>query len=233
MKLLLIEDHKDIAGVIFDYFELKGHVLDYASNGQQGLELGTSNHYDVIILDVMLPIMDGLQVCRLLREAGVDTPVLMLTARDHNKDVLKGFEKGADDYLVKPFDLKILEARLDALYRRKEGQVASKQLKFEELSLDVKSSVAVRQSQQFPLNQTQFIILRLLMGKAPNVVTRDELVHAIWQDEEPDGDILRSHIYQLRNLIDKPFEKKYIRTIPKKGYQLIAEESVNESSASQ
>lgn len=225
MKLLLIEDHKDIAGVIFDYFELKGHILDYAGNGQQGLELGSNNYYDVIILDVMLPMMDGLEVCQAYREQGIDTPVLMLTARDHNDDILSGFDCGADDYLVKPFDLKILEARVTALYKRNQGQVASKQLSFEDLNVDIQSGVASRRDKKFTLNQTQRIILKLLINKSPQLVTRDELIHAIWQGEEPDGDILRSHIYQLRNLIDRPFEQKYIHTIPKKGYLLAVDSS--------
>lgn len=223
MKLLLIEDHKDIAGVIFDYFEIKGYTLDYANNGQQGLALCSEHHYDVIILDIMLPKINGLDLCKSLREDGIDTPVLMLTARDNQQDVLDGFDHGADDYLIKPFDLRILEARVQALYRRKEGHVAAKSLVFQDLILDLKNCVAKRNGVILPLNQTQFKILKILMMNAPNLVSRDDIVSTIWPDEAPEGDLLRSHIYQLRGLIDKPFTEYYLRTVPKKGYRLVSD----------
>lgn len=221
MNLLLIEDHKDIAEIIFDFFELKGHSLDYAHNGEQGLELCAKNHYDVVILDIMLPKLSGLEVCKQLRELGIDTPVLMLTARDLKSDILDGFEHGADDYLIKPFDLNILEARIKALYRRKSGGLTTKTLNFEELTLDLESQSARRNGEQLPLNHIQFVILKTLMLRAPNLATREELIQAVWPDDEPDSDILRSHIYQLRGLIDKPFTQAYLKTVPKRGYQLV------------
>lgn len=225
MKLLLIEDHQDIAGVIFDYFEIKGYTLDYANNGQQGYDLGRSQHYDLIILDVMLPRMDGYTVCQKLREQGIDTPILMLTARDTREDTLEGFAQGADDYLVKPFDLDILDARIKALTRRRQGNTATNMLSFDELKLDLSSHIAYRNNCSFPLNPTLFTILKLLMVRAPKVVTKEELITTLWGDNEPDGNVLRSHIYQLRNQIDKPFQHAYIKTIPKVGYQLINEEN--------
>lgn len=222
MKLLLIEDHQEIAGIIFDFFELKGgYELDYASDGRHGLTLATQQHYDLIILDVMLPYMDGLSVCSNLRQQGVDTPVLMLTSRSDKEDILQGFEHGADDYLVKPFDLNIFEARVKALYRRKTGTIAIKRLTFGELELNISNHVVTRQHCQFQLNQTLFTLLKTLMMRAPDIASREELIKAIWRDDEPDGDILRSHIYQLRNQIDKPFQHAYIKTIPKVGYQLV------------
>ncbi|BAX54825.1 Transcriptional activator protein CzcR [Photobacterium damselae subsp. piscicida] len=111
MRILLVEDHHDIAGIIFDYFEIKGAVLDHAATGPRGLALAKEQHYDLIILDLMLPKIDGLTVCRELRDYGIDTPVLMLTAMDSREDILAGFQNGADDYLVKPFDLEILMVR--------------------------------------------------------------------------------------------------------------------------
>lgn len=221
MVILLVEDHQDIAGIIFDYFEIKGHELDYASDGKQGLALASSHYYDLIILDVMLPGIDGLSVCQQLRAQGIDTPVLMLTARDEKQDVLDGFAHGVDDYLVKPFDLHILEARVQALHRRKSGAVAQTVLSFDGLQLDMANRVARRDGQTIRLNQIPFIILKVLMLRAPNIATRDEVVKAIWKDDVPDGDVLRSHIYQLRNLIDKPFAHAYIKTVPKVGYQLV------------
>ncbi|MGF1792841.1 DNA-binding response regulator [Photobacterium profundum] len=221
MKLLLIEDHKDIAGVIFDFFEIKGYTLDYANNGLHGYELASSNYYDLIILDVMLPRMDGFTVCQKLREQGVDTPILMLTARDTREDTLEGFAQGADDYLVKPFDLEILEARIKSLTRRRIGNTATKTLNFGDLTLDLNTHVVSRNDCQFSLNPTLFTILKLMMVRAPNVVAKDELISALWGDDEPEGNVLRSHIYQLRSQIDKPFKHAYINTVPKVGYQLI------------
>ncbi|PSU46882.1 MULTISPECIES: response regulator transcription factor [Photobacterium] len=221
MKLLLIEDHKDIAGVIFDFFEIKGYTLDYANNGLHGYELASSNYYDLIILDVMLPRMDGFTVCQKLREQGVDTPILMLTARDTREDTLEGFAQGADDYLVKPFDLEILEARIKSLTRRRIGNTATKTLNFGELTLDLNTHIVSRNDCQFSLNPTLFTILKLMMVRAPNVVAKDELISALWGDDEPEGNVLRSHIYQLRSQIDKPFKHAYINTVPKVGYQLI------------
>lgn len=220
MQVLLIEDNKKIADVIFEYLELKGIQLDYAHNGLQGYELAQKNHYDIIILDVMLPKMDGFTVCSKLREEGVETPILMLTARDTREDVLQGFTHGADDYLVKPFDLDILEARLSALVRRHKGDTATKYISYGSLKLNIDKHVLIREEKEIALNPAQFMLLKLLLKRAPNVVTRQELIAALWQDEEPDGSGLRNHIYQLRNLIDRPFEFAYIKTIAKVGYQI-------------
>lgn len=223
MKLLLVEDHQDIAGVIFDFFEIKGYTLDYTSDGKQGYELAKNEYYDLIILDVMLPRMDGFTVCKSLREEGIDTPILMLTARDTREDTLEGFDQGADDYLVKPFDLEILEARIKALLRRKSGMQATSKLKFEQLELDITSHTLVRQGLEFSLNPTQFTIMKQLMLNAPKIVQKEAIIQALWGDDEPEKDVLRSHMYQLRNLIDKPFKHAYIKTVPKVGYQLVSE----------
>ena len=220
MRILLVEDNSDIAGVIFDYFELHGHQLDYARDGEQGFQLAMNESFDAIVLDLMLPRMDGIEVCRNLREAGIDTPILMLTARDENQDIIEGFEKGADDYLVKPFDLEVLEARLTALDRRRKGGVAKRKLIYGELSLDLSTRTAERQSCRFQLNQSLFRILKLLMTRAPDVVTREDMIAELWGEEEPDNDVLRAHIYQLRSKIDKPFRHAYIYTVPKVGYQM-------------
>jgi len=220
MKILLVEDHQEIAGIIFDFFEIKGFQLDYARDGLQGFELASNNHYDVIILDVMLPHLDGLSVCQKLRKHGIDTPVLMLTARDSNNDILDGFEHGADDYLVKPFDLNILAARLNALYKRKSGNAATKTITFSNLTLDLASRTLRRNECTFQLNQTLFTIMKTLMLRAPDIASRDEIINQVWQDDSPEDDVLRHHIYQLRSQIDKPFKHAYIHTIPKVGYQL-------------
>ncbi|SQD77350.1 response regulator transcription factor [Moritella yayanosii] len=222
MKILLVEDHQDIAGIIFDFFEIKGYTLDYAQDGVQGYELASHNFYDLIILDIQMPRMDGLTVCQKLREQGDDTPILMLTARDTREDTLAGFDCGADDYLIKPFDLDILAARIQALHRRRSGKNAAKVLTFQELSLDLNTHIAARNGCNFELNPTQFTILKLLMMRSPEIVTKNEIINAIWGEDEPEGDILRSHIYQLRNQVDKPFQHHYIKTLSKIGYQLVS-----------
>ncbi|WP_252178991.1 response regulator transcription factor [Endozoicomonas sp. 4G] len=220
MRLLLVEDSREVAGVILDYFENTGHEVDYAADGKGGLNLASENSYDIIILDVMLPGMNGFKVCRALREQGNSTPVLMLTARDTTDDTLQGFSEGADDYLIKPFDLKILDARVQALVRRNSSSAFKKELSYGQLSLDLGSRAAIRDSQSIGLNPTCFKILKILIDKAPEVVTRDELIYAIWKDEPPEGDTLRNHIYQLRASVDKPFEQELIITVPKVGYRL-------------
>ena len=224
MRLLLVEDSRDIAGIIFDYFEALGYELDYAADGRQGLALATENTYDLILLDVMLPGIDGFTVCRKLREQGLNIPIIMLTARDTKDDTLNGFAHGADDYVVKPFDLNILEARVEALARRSRPETLSNNLSFGELSLDLNSHSAIREERQIPLNPTGFTILKLLVSKAPATVTRDEIIYELWRDDPPDGDVLRNHIYQLRNLIDKPFDNAIIKTVPKIGYRLASDE---------
>lgn len=220
MNILLVEDHKNMVDLIFDYMELKGYELDHAYNGQQGYELAKNERYDLIILDLSLPRMDGITVCKKLREEGIDTPVLMLTGKDTKDDILTGFSSGADDYLAKPFELEILEARIKALVRRERGETSANQCTFGDLRLDYHSRILLRKSREIYLNPTQFSVLKLLMLRAPDVVTREEICAELWGDESPDNDVLRGHIYQLRCLIDKPFKSNSIRTIPKCGYRL-------------
>lgn len=219
-KVLLVEDNREVAGILFDYFECEGMELDYADNGELGLQLALEGAFDLILLDLMLPRMDGLTVCNKLREAGVNTPVLMLTALDNREDMLKGFKHGADDYLTKPFDLEILEARIQALIKRYRGQVASTVLQFSSLRIDQKTRQAFREDKLLALNPTTYTILELLCQKAPEVVTRQELSEKLWQESEPNNDVLRSHIYQLRNQLDKPFARPMLTTIPKIGFRL-------------
>lgn len=219
-KVLLVEDNREVAGILFDYFECEGMELDYADNGELGLQLALEGSFDLILLDLMLPRMDGLTVCNKLREAGVNTPVLMLTALDNREDMLKGFQHGADDYLTKPFDLEILEARIQALIKRYRGQVASTVLQFASLRIDQKTRQAFREDKLLALNPTTYTILEMLCQKAPEVVTRQELSEKLWQESEPNNDVLRSHIYQLRNQLDKPFAKPMLTTIPKIGFRL-------------
>ncbi len=136
--------------------------------------------------------------------------------------MLKGFEHGADDYLTKPFDLDILEARMNALIRRYQGAVASTVLTFDEIKIEQKTRKAYRQERLLALNPTTYTILELLCQKAPEVVTREDIAYKLWQEDEPNNDVLRSHIYQLRNQLDKPFDSPMLVTVPKVGFRLEA-----------
>lgn len=219
-KVLIVEDNKDVAGVLFDYFESEEVELDYADNGELGLKLALEADFDAIILDLMLPRMDGLTVCERLRESGNETPVLMLTALSSRNDMLNGFNYGVDDYLTKPFDLDILDARLRALIKRYRREVTNTTLEFGHLRIDQKTHQAYRNDVKLILNPTTYSILELLCQRAPEVVTRAEISNMLWQGNEPSKDILRSHIYQLRVQLDKPFSTNMLITVPKVGFRL-------------
>ena len=221
MRILVIEDNSDIAANIGDFLEDKGHVVDFAGDGVTGLHLAVVNDFDVIVLDLMLPGMDGLDVCRKLREeARKDTPVLMLTARDTLDQKLTGFERGADDYMVKPFALQELEARLQVLHRRGRAK-RDRVLKIADLEFNLDTLTVVRAGQQVNLNPTGLKLLQRLMEASPWVVSREELELRVWGEELPDSDSLRVHIHSLRSAIDKPFDTPLIQTRHGIGYRLV------------
>ncbi|WP_455201506.1 response regulator transcription factor [Kaarinaea lacus] len=220
MRILIIEDNSDLAANIYDFLEVKGHTLDAAADGITGLHLAVVNDYDAIVLDVMLPGMDGLMLCKKLREeAGKQTPVLMLTARDTLNDKLAGFGMGADDYLVKPFELQELEARLLALQRRNAG-ASARNLKVGDLSFDIDTLTVRRKDKIITLTPTGLKILELLMRKSPHVVSRREIEHMLWGDEPPDSDAIRSHMHTLRVAVDHPFDQALIHTVHGIGFRL-------------
>lgn len=221
--VLLIEDHNDIAEMVIAYLENRGFSTDYAADGVTGLHLAISNDYDAIILDLMLPGMDGLSLCTKLRNEGrKDTPVIMLTAKDTLKDKISGLETGADDYLIKPFAIKELEARVMALIRRSRGEVAQETLEVGDLSIDTATITVTRGDVSLTLTPIAYKILCILMRASPNVVSRRELERQVWGDVLPDSDTLRSHIYNLRKIIDKPFESQLLHTVQGGGFKLIA-----------
>lgn len=221
MNVLIVEDNRDIAENIADYLEPLGYTLDFAVTGRGGLELATHNRYDVVVLDVMLPGMDGFQVCRALREhSRAGPPVLMLTARDQLDDKLQGFAAGADDYLVKPFSIRELEARLKALVNRQQRNETDDVLTVGPLSFDLGTLHAQREGVSLELNPIQRKLLQILMRNSHRVVTREELEQQVWGDSPPDKDILRTHIYALRSVIDKPFAEKLLKTVHGTGYRL-------------
>ncbi|WP_394242899.1 response regulator transcription factor [Vibrio astriarenae] len=218
LQLLLVEDDRDLATAVIDYFELESITCDHAANGVAGLNLIKQNQYDVVILDLNLPKMDGLEVCSHLRELGIDVPVLMLTARDTLDDKLEGFSSGADDYLVKPFALEELQARALVLSRRRSGQVSKVQV--EDLTLDVKAQTATRGGEALKLSPTGIKLLTVLMRNSPDVISREKLMQAVWGDEQPDSNSLKVHMFNLRKSVDGESSVKLIHTITGQGFAL-------------
>jgi len=218
IQVLLIEDNIALANTIVDYLAVAHINCDFADNGRTGLNLALVNQYHAILLDINLPHIDGLQVCEALRQQGIETPVLMLTARDSLADKLAGFQAGTDDYLVKPFQLEELTARIKALSNRRSSQ--SKKLTVADLVLDNQSKQVTRAGTALELTPTGWIILEVLMRNSPNIVTRQTLEWAIWQDDVPETDLLKVHLYRLRQQVDKPFTHKLIHTMPNQGFLL-------------
>ncbi|MBT1063038.1 response regulator transcription factor [Bowmanella sp. Y26] len=225
VRLLIVEDNRDICENIAAYLEKHSYVMDFAYDGISAMYLAVTNPFDIIVLDLMLPGMDGLSFCHKLRtDAKVETPVLMLTARDTLDDKLKGFAAGADDYLVKPFALQELHARLQALYKRSHGKTDNL-LTVADLTLNRSTLQVHRSGRRLELNPACLKLLQRLMEQAPSVVARDELETLLWADERPDGDALRSHMYKLRQAIDRPFDSPLIHTVHRIGYR-IAEDAL-------
>jgi DNA-binding response OmpR family regulator len=216
----VIEDNRDILANVLDYLQLKGYSVDCAQDGLSGLHLASTGHYDLIVLDIMLPGIDGYQVCKRLREdAHNEVPILMLTARDTLENRLQGLNAGADDYLIKPFALSELVARIEAILRRSQGS-RKRQLKVADLVYDLDTLHISRAGQPLKLNPLAMKLLEILMRKSPAVVRREVLEEALWGDDCPDSDSLRSHVHQLRQVIDKPFTKPLLHTMHGVGYRL-------------
>lgn len=220
MRILVIEDNRDILANILDYLELKGFIVDCAQDGLSGMHLALTQSYDLIVLDIMLPGMDGYQVCQKLRQdAGINTPIIMLTARDALDDRLKGLDSGADDYLVKPFALSELVARIQAILRRSSG-AHTRVLEVADLRYNLETLEVSRAGHALKLNPIGLKLLAILMQRSPAVVRREALEEALWGDDIPDSDSLRSHIHQLRQTIDKPFTTPLLHTIHGVGFRL-------------
>lgn len=224
LQILIIEDNHALAANIFDYLEACGHMPDAAPDGSSGLNLAIQNRYDAIILDWMLPRMDGMSVLRKLREKhGCMTPIIMLTARDQLEGKLLGFESGADDYLVKPVALPELEIRLRVLVCRAQASAAaSRKLRVSDLSYDLDSMLVVRGTRTVSLSGTLRNVLELLMRESPRTVRRHRIEGLIWGDNVPEGDLLRSYMHLLRRAVDHNGEEKLLHTITGIGYRLSA-----------
>jgi len=226
MKVLIVEDDAAIAANLYDYLEGCGYEVDVAASGTAGLQFALAEPWDAILLDLALPGMDGLTLCRKLREeARRDTPVLMLTARDTLDDKLAGFVHGADDYLIKPFSLKEVGARLAALIKRYRGRVAAQELRFAGLRLDLSTLSVERAGRAIKLQPKSLQLLRVLMRSPNRVFGRAELETELWGEELPGSDTLRTHVYTLRKALTRPGEAELIETVHGLGYRLVGDET--------
>jgi len=223
MRILLIEDDLDLAENIVAFFESYGWAVDYAINGEQGLKLLSHGSFDAVILDITLPGINGFEVCsRLRRNLHANVPVLMLTARGQLEDKIKGFEAGTDDYLAKPFALKELQMRIDALLRRGRHDLPQR-LTAGDLTLDLVNGTASRDGDEILLPRVSFQILKCLLENYPQTVSRRELEYVIWGDTPPDTDALKAHFYTLRQLIDRPYPFSMLETVRGIGYRICTE----------
>jgi heavy metal response regulator len=226
MRVLLVEDERRIADFIRKGLSESGYAVDVAYDGDEALDWPTVADFDLIILDVMLPVRDGIQVCRELRRRGVRTPVLMLTARDAVEDRVRGLDSGADDYLVKPFAFAELLARLRALSRRQPA-VLQRVLKVGDLVLDTVTRKVERQSSSIELTAKEYAILEYLMRHPNQVLTRTMIAEHVWNyDFDNASNVIDVHIRNLRRKIDEPFSGKLIQTMRGAGYVISDRQSV-------
>lgn len=219
--VLLVEDNASISTLVGEWLERCGYEVDYANDGLDACNLATENMYDAVVLDVSLPRMSGLEVCRRIRSGGNNqVPVVLLTANSTLEDKLDGLEAGADDYMTKPFFPAELDARLSCLIRRRRAEVAPTVLEVHDLEIDPRVQCVRRGGEVLDVLPTGFRILHILMREHPHVVTRQALERELWGSESPESDSLRSHIYGLRKALDKGRTVRLLQTIPTVGYRL-------------
>jgi DNA-binding response OmpR family regulator len=224
MRILIVEDDERLARQLKKGIEENGHLVSLAFDGLDGLEAARQGHFDVLVLDVMLPGLDGFGIVRQFRRAGGKSPVLMLTARDSADDIVAGLDAGADDYLTKPFALKVLLARLRALSRRKDTEPRT-HLQVGDLVLDPAEHSVKRGTAEVSLTRTEFLLLETLMRNAGRVVTRERIIEAVWgHEKEVESNTLDVYVRALRSKVEPPGCAKCIRTIRGVGYVAREEE---------
>lgn len=222
MKILIVDDNYQIVETISDYLELENNIVDCAYHGEGALKLIEDNHYDVIIMDIMMPKIDGISAVEKIRaDLLCGTPILFLSAKDTLDDKIAAFKAGGDDYLLKPFAMEELCLRIQALANRGQRKDIGI-LSFADIQINNQTDEVRRDNQVIKLSRIQLKILKLLIRQAPNIVTRQQIMETIWGDESPCSDTLRSHIYGLRNAIDKGFSESRLETIHGQGYRIKA-----------
>lgn len=222
MHILIVEDDATIADNLYEYFSERGYSVDAAPNGLTALHLIATQHFDAAVLDIGLPGMDGLTLAQRIRQdAKSDLPILMLTARDTLDDKLAGFSAGADDYLVKPFALKEVEARIAALVKRAQGRVVESVQRLGELEYDPFSGMASWHGQALKLPPKSLKLLQTLLARPGRLFSRDELEQAVWGQPQANSDTLRSHLSQLRRELTLEDGHSMIETVHGRGYRLV------------
>lgn len=227
MKILIVEDEHKIANSIKKGFEQERFIIDVAYDGTTGFDLAVSEEYDAIILDRLLPGMDGVAICQKLRAKKIHTPILFLTARGQISDRVEGLNAGADDYLVKPFAFEELFARVKALLRRPKESLISSVLQVANLALDMQTFQVKRGNKEVVLSQKEFMLLAYLMQHKGVVVTKDQIINHVWDyDANILPNTIEAYIKNLRNKIDKPFSnsKALLQTVRGFGYRMIGKE---------
>ncbi|MFO1405521.1 MAG: response regulator transcription factor [Azonexus sp.] len=223
-RLLIVEDDRDLARNLIEYLELQGYVTDFAADGQTALQLVAAEQFDLVVLDLMLPVIDGLSVCtRIRQQLHSHVPVVMLTAKDEVDLKVAALDIGADDYVVKPASLREIEARIRALIRRTSREVESDVLIVDDLRFDTGTMKIERAGVPIVLPPVPMRILMLLMRRSPNVVHRQAIHREIWGDEPGDAHALIVHMHMLRNAVDKPFFRQIIHTVRGFGYRIAYE----------
>jgi len=226
MKILLIEDDAKTAGFISKGLEQAGYVVEKAMDGESGLTMASTRDYDVAIVDVMLPKLDGFGVIEGVRSRGLNLPIIVLSARDGVEDRVNGLEKGGDDYLTKPFSFSELLARIQALLRRASSSVEPSTLKVGDLTMEVFKRRVVRGGERLDLQPLEYSLLEYLMRNAGRVVSKTMIMENVWEyNFDPSTNIVEARICKLRDKIDRPFERKLIHTVRGFGY-VLEEESV-------
>jgi two-component system, OmpR family, copper resistance phosphate regulon response regulator CusR len=228
MKILLVEDEETLAKFVSKALEAASMNVDAANDGFAGKSLAMINKYDVIILDVILPKITGLELCRELRSKNIKTPILMLTALGSLEDKLQGFEQGADDYLVKPFEIKELIARIHALHKRNDQlKREGDKLEISDLSMDLSKNVVTRNNAQIVLTAKEFNLLEFFMRNPGRIISRSEIAEEVWNTKFDTGtNVIDVYMNFLRKKIDKQSEKKLFHTVVGMGY--ILQENYNE-----
>lgn len=219
MKILVVEDNPSIYEFLEKGLKEQGYAVDIASDGKEGFYLATTNKYDFIILDIMIPFMSGIELCKELRTYKISTPILMLTAKDDSDDIIQGLDSGADDYMTKPFVLKELLARIRAMLRRKTSD--TNELIFKDLKLDIIKKTVYRGEDKIELTAKEFSILELLVKNQNNIVSDSMIIESVWDMNYSNAsNLVKVYIYRLRNKIDKAYAEAYINNIKNIGYTL-------------
>lgn len=228
LNILLVEDDYDLAETICEYLQMEGLICHHAINGETGLRLAGEYEFQVILLDLNLPRQDGLTICRKLRQKGDDTPVLMITARDSLTHKIEGFNAGTDDYLIKPFALEELMVRIQALAKRRSGQITK--LVCDDLEMDLEKRIVKRNAVQIYLSPSLWKLLEALLRASPGVVSKSRLEMALWGEDIPESNSLKVHMHNLRKAVDTPFPRHLIHTVPRHGFALSKKEAMIETS---